>query len=85
MLISVGYGNLMNVDKIIGVTNYISAPIKRDVFNAKDIGKCIDVTEGHRTNSVIYFNDGYIALSTNTPSTINKKIRDKINEDDLNK
>ena len=42
--INVGYGNIVNTEKIISVINYEAAPIKRMVQTAKDAGLAIDGT-----------------------------------------
>ena len=41
-----GYGNVMNVDKIVSVVSPDSAPIKRLVQAAKDAGTAVDATQG---------------------------------------
>ena len=38
--INVGYGNIVNTEKIISVINYEAAPIKRMVQTAKDAVPC---------------------------------------------
>ena len=45
--INVGYGNIVNTEKIISVINYEAAPIKRMVQTAKDAGLAIDATCGN--------------------------------------
>ena len=48
-LINIGYGNVMNVDKIVSVVSPDSAPIKRMVQAAKDAGTAVDATQGRKT------------------------------------
>ena len=45
-LINIGYGNVMNVDKIVSVVSPDSAPIKRLVQAAKDAGTAVDAPRG---------------------------------------
>ena len=48
-LIHVGFGNIVNTDKIIAIVSPESAPIKRLVQKAKETGLAIDATQGRRT------------------------------------
>lgn len=69
MLINIGYGNVVNSDKIIAVISSDSAPAKRLVQGAKDKGTAIDATQGRKTKAVIV-TEGYIILSALLPDTI---------------
>ena len=69
MLINIGYGNVVNSDKIIAVISSDSAPAKRLVQGAKDRGTAIDATQGRKTKAVIV-TEGYIVLSALLPDTI---------------
>lgn len=69
-LINIGFGNVVNTDKIVSVLNPDAAPIKRIIQNAKDSGAAIDATQGRRTRSVIVTEDEYIVLSALQPETI---------------
>lgn len=69
-LINIGFGNVVNTNKIVAVINPEAAPIKRMVQNAKDKGFAVDATQGRRTRSVIITEDDYIILSALQPETI---------------
>lgn len=69
MLINIGYGNVVNSDKIIAVISSDSAPAKRLIQGAKDRGTAIDATQGRKTKSVIV-TEGYMVLSALLPDTI---------------
>ena len=79
MFVSVGYGNMVNVEKILGISAYNTAPIKRRVASAKKNNICIDMTMGRTTSAVIFMQDNYIILSANSIETIAKKIEKKAN------
>lgn len=49
--INIGYGNIVNTEKIISVINYEAAPIKRMVQTAKDAGLAVDATCGKKNKS----------------------------------
>ena len=62
-LLNVGFGNLVNAERIVCVVSPESAPIKRIMQQAKDSGKLIDVTQGRKTASVIFTDSEHVILS----------------------
>ncbi len=62
-LINIGFGNMVNADRIVAVVVPDSAPVKRIIQNSKDLGKLIDVTQGRKTQSVIFTDSEHIILS----------------------
>ena len=50
-LVNIGFGNLVNDQKISVVVNPDAAPVKRLVQNAKEQHLVIDATQGRRTKS----------------------------------
>ncbi len=69
-LIHVGFGNIVNTDKIIAIVSPESAPIKRLVQKAKETGLAIDATQGRKTKSVLVMENSQIVLSALLPETI---------------
>ena len=51
--ISIGYGNIVNADRVISVIATEAAPIKRMIQNAKDNGMAVDATCGRKTKAVL--------------------------------
>lgn len=74
-LINIGYGNMVNFDKIVSVVSPESAPIKRMIQTAKDKGTAIDATQGRKTQGVIITDCDYIILSALLPETIAGRCR----------
>lgn len=72
-LISIGFGNSVNADRIVAVVSPEAAPVKRIVQLAKDNGTAIDATCGRRTKSVIICDSGHVVMSAQTPETISGK------------
>ncbi|MBP3205648.1 MAG: DUF370 domain-containing protein [Lachnospiraceae bacterium] len=70
MLVHIGFGNIVNTEKIIAIVSPESAPIKRLVQRAKEDGTAIDATQGRRTKSVLVMESGQIVLSALLPETI---------------
>ncbi len=62
-LVNIGFGNMVNADRVVCVVSPESAPIKRIVQQAKETGKLIDVTQGRKTASVIFTDSEHIVLS----------------------
>ena len=74
MLVNVGFGNMVNKDRIIAVVSTETAPIKRLVQDSKDSGRAIDVTCGRRTRSVIITDSDHVILSAIQCETISNRI-----------
>ncbi|MCC8017520.1 MAG: DUF370 domain-containing protein [Lachnospiraceae bacterium] len=68
--INIGFGNVMNTDRIVSIINPDSAPAKRMIQRAKDQDVLIDATQGRRTKSVIATDTRYIILSALQPETL---------------
>ncbi len=63
-LVNVGFGNVVNADRIVAVVSPEAAPVKRIVQLAKDNGTAIDATCGRKTRSVIVCDSGHVVLSS---------------------
>ena len=73
-LVHVGFGNLVNFDKIVAVVVPDSAPVKRMIQGAKEAGTAIDATQGRRMKSVLIIEDGRLVLSALLPETIANRV-----------
>ena len=69
-LINIGFGNMVNGDKIISMVSTDAAPIKRMIQNARDEGMAVDATCGRRTRTVLVMESGHLVLSALTTDTI---------------
>lgn len=76
-LVNVGFGNLINGERVIGVVSPDSAPVKRIVQRAKEEGKLIDVTQGRKTMSVIFTDSAHVILSYLKPERLEPRFRDE--------
>ncbi|GAA4655126.1 DUF370 domain-containing protein [Anaerocolumna aminovalerica] len=76
-LINIGFGNVVNSNKIVGIIKPEAAPIKRMVQNAKDAGTAIDATCGRKTKAVIVTDNGHLVLSALLPETIANRVNAK--------
>jgi len=73
-LVNIGFGNLVNTEKVIAVVNPDAAPIKRMVQSAKEQQRVIDATQGRRTKAVIVMETEQIVLSAVQPDTIARRL-----------
>ena len=69
-LINIGFGNMVNADRVIAVVSPDSAPIKRIVQDARDKGAAIDATYGRRTRAVIITDSDHVVLSAFAPEEV---------------
>ena len=86
-LINIGFGNMVNGDKIISMVSTDAAPIKRMIQNARDEGRAVDATCGRRTRTVLVMESSHLVLSALTTETIaarcqNRKIEENEEEND---
>jgi regulator of extracellular matrix RemA (YlzA/DUF370 family) len=75
-LIHIAFNNYVSVDRIIAIATPKSAPIKRSIQEARDRQTLIDLTDGHRTKSVIFTDSNYIVLSALESYTLDKRIKE---------
>lgn len=69
-LINIGFGNMVNADRVIAVVSPDSAPIKRIVQDARDKGAAIDAIYGRRTRAVIITDSDHVVLSSFEPEEV---------------
>ena len=53
MLINIGFGNVVNMDKVISIVRADAAPVKRMVQVARDGGMAVDATCGRRQLKIV--------------------------------
>ena len=79
-LINIGFGNIVNSDKIVAIIAPDSAPSKRLIQNSKETGRVVDATQGRRTRAVIITDSDYVILSALLPETISGRYKGEDNE-----
>lgn len=75
-LLSIGFGNMVNKDKIVTIINPDSAPAKRIVQRAKDTERIVDATQGRRTKSIILTDSDHVILSALQPETLSGRFQE---------
>jgi len=81
-LIHVGFGNMINADKIIAILQPDSAPVKRMVQHGKEEGLVVDATQGRKTKAVLVMENSQTVLSALLPETIAQRAQAEGKEDD---
>lgn len=72
-MISIGYGNFVNAEKVVAVVSNDAAPVKRMIQTAKEQERIIDATHGKKTKSVIVTESDHIVLSALLPETLQSR------------
>ena len=67
---NIGFGNLVNTDKVVAVVTPDSAPAKRLVQKAKQTEGAVDATQGRKTRSILIMEQGTVVLSALGPDTL---------------
>ena len=73
-LLNIGFGNVVNMDKVVAVVSPDAAPIKRLVQAAKESGRAIDATQGRKTKAVLITDGDMLVLSGSTTRNNSKEI-----------
>lgn len=80
-LINIGFGNLVNADRIISIVSPESAPVKRIIQLAKTDGTLIDATHGRKTMSVIITDSDNVVLSYMDVKQIAQKFGSEVSDE----
>lgn len=80
--ISIGYGNSVAVDRVVALVSPESAPVKRLIQDAKEMGRIIDVSCGRKTRSVIITDSEHVILSALTTEKIALRLEGVASADD---
>ena len=75
-LMNIGFGNVVNTDKIVSIISSDSAPAKRMVQRGKEEEILIDATQGRKTKSVLVMENSQVVLSALLPETVAGRVQD---------
>ena len=70
MFVNIGFGNIVNSNRVLSIISPDAAPIKRMIQSAKDSGTAVDATCGRKTKAVLVMENDSIVLSALLPETI---------------
>ena len=80
--VHIGYGNMVNADRVDAIVSPDGAPIKRLVQSAKEEGYAVDATQGRKTKAVIITSDRILILSSLQPETIARRFAEAYKYED---
>lgn len=80
-LINIGFGNLVNADRVVAIVSPESAPIKKIVRESKSQGTLIDATHGRKTMSVIITDSDNVVLSYMDLKQISAKFSKEVDDE----
>ena len=81
-LVNIGFGNMINADRVISIISPESAPAKRMVQKGKEDGSLIDATHGRKTMSIIITDSDNVVLSYMDLKQIGAKFGVEVDEDE---
>ena len=73
--VNIGFGNIVNADKVVAVVRPDAAPVKRLVQTAREEKRVIDATQGRRTKAALVTEDSFVVLSALQPDTISRRFQ----------
>ncbi len=83
--VHVGYGNYINGSRIVAVIAVDSMPVRRMLQEAKDGGRAIDATCGHKTRAAVVMESGHVVLSALMPETLIARVSSSLDTDETKK
>lgn len=75
-LINIGFGNMVNANRLIAIVSPESAPIKRIIQDSKERGTLIDATHGRRTRAVLITDSDHVILTYLQSETVANRLTD---------
>lgn len=82
-LINIGFGNMVNAERVVAVVSPESAPIKRVIREAEENGNLINATYGRRTRSVIITDSDHIVLSALQTETVSGRLDSEVHDEEV--
>ena len=79
-LINIGFGNMVNANRLVAIVSPESAPIKRIIQDCKERGTLIDAT---RTRSVIITDSDHVILTYLQSETVANRLNNDGDELDI--
>lgn len=72
-LLNIGFGNYVVMNRIVGIVNPGSSPMRRLREDARQEGRLVDVTQGRKTRSIIITDSNHVFLSALQAETIGQR------------
>ena len=72
--VNVGFNNIVNAARVVAVISSDSAPAKRLIQDARDMGRAIDCTSGRKTRAVLITDSDHVILSAIQTETLCERL-----------
>lgn len=76
----IGFGNLVNIQRVIAIVGPDSSPVRRMIQDARDRGAVIDASAGRKTRSVIIMDSEQVVTSALTTAELAENMREAAND-----
>ena len=76
-MLNIGYGNMLSAARIVAVVGPEAAPVRRRIQEARDAGRVVDATCGHRTRAVNITDSDHVVLPPLLPETVAARADDR--------
>ncbi len=80
-LVNIGFGNLVNADRVIAIISADSAPAKRMVQNCRERSQLVDATHGRKTEGIIITDSDDVILSYLTVQQLSVRFGRSVEDD----
>ena len=81
-LVNIGFGNMVNANKLLAIVSPESAPIKRIIQEGKEKGTLIDATHGRRTRAVLITDNDHVILTYLQSETVANRLSSEYEDDE---
>lgn len=72
--VNIGFNNIVNAARVVSVISSDSAPAKRLIQDARDMGRAIDCTSGRKTRAVLITDSDHVILSAIQTETLAERL-----------
>jgi extracellular matrix regulatory protein A len=76
-MLNIGHGSFIKVDRILGIFEAGSLPMRRWRDKALEENRLVDATKGRKLKSLILTDSNHVILSSVVPQTLNERLSDR--------
>lgn len=76
-MLNIGHGSFIKIDRILGIFEAGSLPMRRWRDKALEENRLVDATKGRKMKSLILTDSNHVILSSVVPQTLNERLCEK--------
>ncbi|MBM4304197.1 MAG: DUF370 domain-containing protein [Deltaproteobacteria bacterium] len=76
-MLNIGHGSFVKLDRVIGIFEAGSLPMRRWRDKALEENRLVDATKGRKLKSLILTDSNHVILSSVVPQTLNERLTEK--------